>query len=115
MIDLSQFTGTENYYRHPIQLGPKCVYTDGVAYFATHAKAYWFLDIVFTELNQLQRDHEFLAITLSVQASKATITATDGNDPDKTLWSHKVEFTDCPDGNYLFFFTNDVFFLRSEY
>jgi hypothetical protein len=41
-IDLSQFTGTENYYRHPFG---KALFTDGVKYFAETAGAYWFIDI----------------------------------------------------------------------
>ena len=82
---LAQFTGTENYYQHPIQLGPRCNYTDGVKYFAEQAQAYWFLDIVFTELNQLQRDHEFLAVTLQVTDNQAVINATNGNDLDDDL------------------------------
>ncbi len=40
--NLSQFIGTENYYKHPWGL----VYTDGVQYLAETAGAYWLLDAI---------------------------------------------------------------------
>ena len=40
--DLSQFTGTENWYRH--NLNTDILYTDGAKYVAETAGAYWLLD-----------------------------------------------------------------------
>lgn len=41
-VDLKQFTGTVNYYKH--WLGYH--YTDGVQYLAENAGAYWLLDVI---------------------------------------------------------------------
>ena len=43
--DLSQFIGTENYYRHWTGHG---VYTDGVKYLAEKAGAYWLIDAILS-------------------------------------------------------------------
>jgi hypothetical protein len=40
--DLQQFTGTEHYFRHPIN--HRVFYTDGVQYLAEDGGAYWLLD-----------------------------------------------------------------------
>jgi hypothetical protein len=40
--DLPQFTGSENWYRHPINR--KVTFTDGAKYVADMAGAYWLLD-----------------------------------------------------------------------
>ena len=40
--DLSQFTGTSQWYTHPLGL----MYTDGVQYLADQAGAYWLLDAI---------------------------------------------------------------------
>ncbi|NBT76573.1 MAG: hypothetical protein EBT15_11550 [Betaproteobacteria bacterium] len=110
-IDLSQFYGTEAYYRYP--LTQSVFYTDGVKYFAEQAGAYWFLDIVFSEYEPLMRREGFITVNLSVYDGQADITVTDGD--DKTLANKHIHLTDCPSGEYLFFFTNDVFMVSSEY
>lgn len=42
--DLTQFTGSENWYRHG--LNPKVLFTDGAKYVADEGGAYWLLDII---------------------------------------------------------------------
>lgn len=49
--ELSQFTGTENYFMHPIPCRPRLVYTDGVKYLAQQANAYWLLDAIASYQN----------------------------------------------------------------
>lgn len=46
--DLSQFTGTQSYYFHPMY--PWLKYTDGVRFLLREAGAYWLLDKLGTEL-----------------------------------------------------------------
>jgi hypothetical protein len=110
-IDLSGFYGTENYYKHP--LVQQFLYTDGVKYFCDKAQAYWFLDIVATEYLPLLKTEEFLTVLLEVHSGSATITVTDGD--YRNLKSKRIEFTDCPEDQYLFFLTGSVFMLSSEY
>lgn len=106
-LDLSQFYGTENYYRH---ISGK-VYTDGVQYFASKAGAYWFVDLVLLEL---ANDGEpFVAVTLTVKDDAADILVTDGN--DGVLARKSIEWTDCPAGEYTFYICDGVMMLSSEY
>src|ERR1022692_563214 len=47
--DLAQFTGSDNWYRHPINRN--VLYTDGAQHVAEHGGAYWLLDRKSTRLN----------------------------------------------------------------
>jgi len=108
---LRQFTGTENWYRHPLG---NMLYTDGVQYFAEAAGCYWFLDIVATELMEIQNGGEhFVFIEMDVQDGEADLRATDGN--DRELWSRHIKFTDCPTGQWRFYLVDGVLLLPSEY
>ena len=107
---LRQFSGTEHWYKMPFS---KATYTDGVKYFAETAGAYWFLDIVATELAPMQRKEEFIHIILSVANNEALIRAGDGN--ENNFWSRKISFTDCPEGDWHFYLTNNVLLLPGEY
>lgn len=117
--DLSGFTGTDHWYRHG--LVRSVTYTDGVKYFAENAGngAYWFLDILATELVKLAWKEEFLHIVLKVANEKAVITADDGN--GKVLWTKQISFTDAPDGDWQFYMApggpenSVVIMLTSEY
>jgi len=108
---LNGFTGTERYWRS-CMFAPKLVHTDGVQYFADNAGAHWFLDIIGTEFFKGFAD-DFLSITLVSKDGKACITVTDGDEND--LRTKDIEFTDCPEGIYKFFLTNNVLMLTSEY
>ncbi len=110
--NLAQFTGTENYYRHVMS---RMKYTDGVQFFAENAGggAYWFLDIVGTELMEIQQSQPFISIKLSAQECKADICATDGN--DTPLYMRHIAFTDCPDGEWEFYLIDEIMLLTREY
>lgn len=109
--DLSQFTGTETWYRHSLQ--KSFLYTEGVQYFAEHAGCYWFLDIIATEIFQLQKQWPFLVIELDVVGTKAQIRTTDGN--ENQVWTRSVSFTDCPEGRFKFYLVDNICLLPSEY
>lgn len=108
-MNLSQFTGTEHWYRHPFS---KVTYTDGVKYFAETAGAYWFLDIAVC-LPMEYPGEDFMSIALDVTDGKAKLTVDDGN--ENVLMTKDIEPTDCPAGKYCFFLTNNVLMLTSEY
>ena len=111
--DLKMFTGTEQWFRHP--LSSNFLYTDGVKFFAEHCGggAYWFLDILATELADLQETEDFMSITLIVVDSSAKILVDDGN--GNILHTREVDYTDAEEGSWKFFFTNNVLLLPSEY
>lgn len=108
---LAQCIGSERWFRHP--LVRTCLYTEGAQMFAEMAGAYWFLDILATELVTRQHEQEFMLVRLAVADSKATITAEDGN--GNAFWSRAIEFTDCPAGEWRFYITNRTILLPSEY
>ena len=113
--DLRRFTGTENYYQQ--SFNRKIMYTDGVKYFVEHAGqgAYWFLDILISEREILEQASDFACIKLEVDNFKqATISVTDG-DYSPPVFTRKIHYTDCPEGIWEFYFTNNVILLPSEY
>lgn len=111
--DLKMFQGTDTWFRHP--LCHNFLYTDGVKFFAEHCGngAYWFLDIIATEVAELQETEEFLSIHLIVEDDKALISVSDGNGRD--LYEKAIDYTDAPVGTWKFFLTNNVMLLPSEY
>ena len=111
-IDLSQFYGTEKYHKTFV-FSPNLKHTDGVQYFAEQAEAFWFLDIVATEIYPFSDKYPFMTIYLTVKDGKAEIIVQDG-DISRVFQKH-ISLTDCPDGVYEFFLTDDVLMLCSEY
>ena len=49
-LDLSQFYGSDVQYRYKLPMTPELRMSEGVEYFAKEAGAFWFLDIVATEI-----------------------------------------------------------------
>lgn len=111
--ELKNFTGTETWWRH--NLNRAMTYTDGVKFFAENAGggAYWFLDVVATEVFPLLKDEEFIGVVLHSFDNKARLSADDGN--GNKLWQRDIEYTDCPEGVWKFYLTNNVLLLPSEY
>lgn len=109
--DLAYYTGTEYWYRHP--LNRECLYTDGVKYFVEQVGGYWLLDILATEFFDLQHKAGFLSVTLKVEGSQADLVIEDG-DYNELARKH-IDYTDCPEGDWEFFYTDRVILLRSEY
>ncbi len=114
--DLASFTGTSQWYRHGLERS--MLYTDGVRYFAERAGAYWFLDIVATELFVVQLGAGRLDVTLTVADDRAAIEAKIGPAAgcglDGVIWRKRITFTDCPAGVWRFVFANNVLCLPSE-
>lgn len=112
--DLSQFTGTENYYVHP--LNRNVTYSDGARHVAQEGGAYWLLDVIALAQcadKRLSRA-PFQVWALAVRADRcATITVEDGN--YKMLWTHTVEYTDFPTAGITLWFTNNVIYLPNEH
>lgn len=107
---LSNHYGTSNHFRHSFT---KMLYTDGVKAFAENAEAYWFLDIISTEVLQKQSVEEFINVVLKVSEKlSAVITADDGN--GNVFWTKRVPYTDCPEGDWKFYLVNGVLILPSE-
>ena len=111
--NLSQFTGTENWYRSSIN--PRTLYTDGAKYLAETCSAYWLLDeIALAQFGKLPiSKEEFQNWKLEVKDGSGLLTAGDGN--DKVVFEKKIPYTDFPFSNIELWYTGNVIFLPSEY
>lgn len=111
---LAHHTGSASLIRHPFNKA--CTYTEGVEDFANSAGAYWLLDILMTEpaIVRGMKTEGFVVIELDVKDEKARlIVKRDTHDPE--LFSRAIDFTDCPEGLWRFYFTDNVLMLPGEY
>ena len=111
--DLSQFTGTEEWYRHP--LARNFLYTEGAKFIAEAGGAYWLLDeIAFAQALPAITQEPFQLWTLKVSADHTAILTCDDGDSN-ICFTKQIEFTDFPLDSIKFYFTNQVLMLPSEY
>ncbi len=78
--------------------------------------AHWLLDLIALAQRYEKRisSQSFQVGSLAIQPDRsATITVEDGN--YKTLWTHKIAFSDFPAAGITLWFSNDVIYLRSEH
>jgi hypothetical protein len=103
--DLVQFTGSEQWYRHP--LVRKVIYTDGAQYVAETAGAYWLLDeIAFGQMNPVIAQEAFQLWKLAVNPDQtALLTCENGN--GAIVFTKPLEFTDFPLDEIWFYFTDN--------
>ena len=108
---MSYYYGTENYYKNNLYTFN---YTDGIKTFCENADAYWLLDIIESVCRTHKEIHnDFILIELLVSKdNKATITFEDAK---RVFYKQSIPFTDCPEGNWKFYFDNNVFFWHGEY
>mgnify|MGYP000539425177 CR=1 FL=1 len=88
--NLSQFTGTENYYR----LMPRLVITDGVRYLANQANMYWLVTAIYSHLVTKPIHSEFVVARLVISGKTANLVLDDGN--DQVICEQHIEYTDFP-------------------
>lgn len=109
--ELRQFYGTEQYYK---ELFTGILYTDGFHYFLQKADAYWFLtELALYICDKHLRNEEFLGVYLNVKNGKATLKITDGN--EKVFFKKNYAYTNCPEGDYTFFYEYGVLLVPSEH
>ena len=88
-------------------------YTEGVLAFAEGAEAFWLLDIVATEIVQLQHDEGFIKVVMTSKDGKALVTCGDGN--NNIFYSKSIDFTDAPEGTWEFYLIDFLLLLTTEY
>lgn len=104
---MSNCYGTEHWYRYfP---NADFLYTDGVKAFCENAEAYWFLTEIFLATRGLPDD--LYTITLKVEGNSANIEI----NGEKKVKGWHIGYTDCPEGEWKFFYTNNVFMWKDEY
>ena len=112
--DLTQFTGTEQWYRHGINR--RVLFTDGAKYVADTAGAYWLLDEIalIQPHNKRVAAEEFQVWKLVVRSNRtATLTCNDGN--DNIVYTKEIKYTDFTLDEIAFYFTDNVMYLPSEH
>lgn len=110
---LSQFNGTEYYYKHPMY--PNFRYTDGIKFFAETYKAHWILDFIFS--NQLKPKvgkEPFQIWLIKVNEDNSCVITCKEDSDQPNLLRHKIDYTDLPDSIQLYFI-DGVLLLPSEY
>jgi len=111
--NLSQFTGSENYYR----VMPRLVITDGVQYLANQANMYWLVSAIYSHLITQPICSEFVVARLTVSEKTADLVLDDGN--DQIIARQAIEYTDFPLGEISIYCSYQektwVFLLPSEY
>lgn len=112
-VELSQLTGTANWYRHP--LARSVLYTDGVKFIAERAGAYWLIDeIAISQISEpALKGKEFQLWTLIVDGTAAILRCDDGS--DRRLLEKRIGYTDFPEPCIKLYFTDGVIMLPGEY
>lgn len=88
--NLTQFTGTERYYR----ISKKHLITDGVKYLADQAACYWLIDACVSHLHEIGTADWFVLVRLVVTGSRATMVYEDGNGNEHAR--QEIPYTDFP-------------------
>ena len=113
--DLSQFTGTINYYRHWLGI----YYTDKVRYVAEHGEAHWLIDAIASWHNdpQIKNDPmlqgiQFWRLRVNEDGSAAL---TCKRDQDNIVITQDIPLTDFPLPEVTLYLAQKVLMLPREY
>jgi hypothetical protein len=113
-LNLEQFTGTEQYYKH---VG--ILYTDGVKHLAEEAGAYWLIDAIASwQISpKVKRDSMLQQIQfwkLRVKPDNSAVLTCE-RDEDDIVLTQEIPYTDFPLESVTLYLTNRVLMLPSEY
>lgn len=109
---LSQFIGTEHYYR----LNPQVNLTDGTKYLMEVTSSYWIGDLVwsFQKIERVKGEpFQVYTITCDTELSKGGIVCTDGN--GRVLQVQSIHYMDFPLREITLYYCDKVLMLPSEY
>lgn len=116
--ELSQFTGTENYYK----FSPFCnmVLTDGIKYLCDKLSCYWLMDIVASVQNlpKVKQNQNFILWKIKVNEDNSFVVSAYRDIPfnkANKLYMQKGKYTDFKIGYFEFYQINEVILLKSEY
>ncbi len=114
-LALTQFRGTEHYYRtHPGLLA-----TDGAKYLADEAGAYWLFDLVWGALPKIIDEFAILELSLRDGTNGAEVKIHDGREPETVYHRQEIVRTDFPLPSVTLYIQQNrsdwVVLLRSEY
>jgi len=106
---LSQFTGTENYYKGWAGVQE----TEGVKYVSLNAG--WLVTDMESVLRYKKNvaTQPFISVKVTAKDNEAAVRYEDGN--GKRIHTQKYEYAELPDGEYKFYYADGVLMLASEY
>lgn len=116
--DLTQFTGTERYYRWNPMI--RAVLTDGAKFLADHVQAFWLMDVIGSYLPRV-KDTFAIAWLYKIKDEWCFRLLSDFPIADDTVeWAHqKILYSDFPLDEVKLYVVNDgtqwVIMLPSEY
>jgi hypothetical protein len=114
-LDLRQFTGSENWYRHSVIRD--VLFTDGVKYVSDKASADWLIDeIAFAQKDQATVAAEAFQVwklDVLIPGEEAILTCEDGNGQE--VFTKPIDFAHFPEPGIELWFTNNTILLPSEY
>ena len=87
---LTQFTGTERYYR----ISRRHLLTDGSKYLADHAECYWMMDAIASHLSEIGTADWFVLVRIQTKDTRATMVYEDGNGLEHAR--QDIPYTDLP-------------------
>jgi len=87
---LSQFTGTEKYYR----ISRRHLLTDGTKYLAEKAECFWMMDAIASHLGEIGTGDWFVQVRMTVTSNRATMIYEDGNGNEHAR--QEIPYTDFP-------------------
>lgn len=113
--DLRQFTGTTQWYAHPLGV----LLTDGVLYLAERGNAFWLIDLIAVYQfdprilhDAMLQQIQFWRLTVNTDRSAVLICERDSDDVAITL---DIPFTDFPLSSITLYCQDGVLLLPSEY
>lgn len=115
--ELSNFTGTENYYKASVLSNLKL--TDGMQHLRERADCYWLVTIVESvqHLDKIKANKEFILWRIEVKGKGFVVSAYRDSPLSKEnlLYTQEGEYTDFPLKEYEFYQVDDTLLLKSEY
>ena len=87
---LSQFTGTERYYR----ISRRHLLTDGTKYLAEQAECFWMMDAIASHLMKIGTADWFVVVKTTVKDAAALMVYEDGNGHEHAR--QEIPYTDFP-------------------
>lgn len=112
--DLTQFCGTDNWWRH---WTGRITYTDGVKFLAEKAGAFWLIDLVASYQTARLRQEGFQIWTLTVDRDRTPVAVAicQADTDSPVLVRQEIDHTDFPLPSIKLWLVNGTLMLPGEY
>ena len=104
--------GTEDYHTNP---NLSFDYTDGVKTFCENAQEYWLLDLVESVVKTKPEMNSNILVGIRLKVKDNNSAVITFKDATRIIYKQEIPYTDCPQGEWKFFYKDKVFFWCDEY